>query len=95
MNKQNVGDFYNEVNPDGYDEFTKAIKYNEPDQLVKLIGSGCVVDISGTSEILDVAAGTGRIGTLLKDKGFTNITGVDASDNLLTKLMQTGAYKAS
>ena len=95
LSAENVGEFYNEIDPDGYDEFVKAIKYTEPEHLVKLIGNGCVVDIDPASEILDVAAGTGHIGILLKEKGFTNIMGVDASDNLLVKLMQTGAYKDS
>ena len=95
LNAENVGEFYNEIDPDGYDEFVKAIKYTEPEHLVKLIGADCVVDMDPASEILDVAAGTGHIGVLLKAKGFTNITGVDASENLLRKLNETGAYKAS
>ena len=96
LSAENVGEFYNEIDADGYDEFVKAIKYTEPEHLVELIGDGCVVDINPASEVLDVAAGTGHIGKLLKEKkGFSNITGVDASDNLLRKLEQTGAYKAS
>ena len=87
LSAENVGEFYNEIDADGYDEFVKAIKYTEPEHLVNLIGEGCVVEIDPRSEVLDVAAGTGHIGKLLKEKkGFTNITGVDASDNLLRKL---------
>ena len=54
-----------------------------------------MVDIDTASEILDVGAGTGVCGVLLREKGFTNIIGADASASLLKKLDETGAYKAS
>ena len=44
---------------------------------------------------MDVGCGTGAFGILLKEKGFTNITGLDPSQVLLDKLDQTEAYKAS
>ena len=44
---------------------------------------------------MDIGAGTGAVGLYLKEKGFTNITGIDASESLLEKLDATGAYKAS
>ena len=63
--------------------------------MVDLIGIGCTLDIDLESEVLDMGAGSGVIGRLLMQKGFTNITGIDASEAMLTKAVATGAYKAT
>ena len=64
--------------------------------MTKCIGKGQVVDLDPeTAEILDIGAGTGTVGLYLKEKGFKNITGIDASRSLLDKLDQNGAYKES
>ena len=70
-----------------------AIKWNAPQHLVERLG--CVLDIDPSSAILDVGAGAGIVGKLLKEKGFSNITGVDASQALLKKAQESGAYKAT
>ena len=44
-------------------------------------------------EILDVGAGTGIVGNLLKEKGFTNIVGADASAEFIKVAQASGAYK--
>ena len=36
-------------------------------------------DLSRDTEILDLGCGTGRLGILIKELGFNNIDGVDAS----------------
>ena len=92
----NVDKFYDQMSGDGYDNFVKLINYDVPENIVTVIGPDQVVDINPqTSEILDIGAGTGRVGLNLKEKGFRNITGVDASESMLEKLDACGAYKAS
>ena len=72
---------------EGYDEFVKNINFNQPEQVTKCIGKGQFVDLDPeTTEVLDVGAGTGTVGLYLKEKGFKNITGIDASRSLLDKL---------
>ena len=92
---QNVDKFYNGMTADGYDDWAKATNFAEPIEFCKLVGPGMPVDIPSTSEVLDAGAGTGICGILLKEKGFTNIVGVDASSNLLDRMNATGAYKES
>ena len=93
---ENSGDFYNKMTGDGYDNFVKDIKFTQPQEITKVVGPGQIVDIDpSTSEVLDIGAGTGTVGLCLKEKGFTNITAVDASESLLEKLDKNGAYKAS
>ena len=60
---------------------------------MKFIGPDQFVDIDPNSEVLDIGAGTGKVGEILKDKGFSNITGVDPSQKLLDKLIAGGLYK--
>ena len=93
--QENVDKFYNKMSGEAYDEFIKTINFNEPEKFMPLIGAGCPADVETSSEVLDVGAGTGICGILLKEKGFTNITGIDPSESLLKKLDDTGAYKAS
>ena len=42
-----------------------------------------------------MGAGSGTVGKLLKQKGFTNITGIDASENMLQKAKESGAYQST
>lgn len=42
-----------------------------------------------------MGAGSGTVGKLLQQKGFTNITGIDASDRMLQKAKEAGAYKST
>ena len=89
-----IGDVYNDIGGDQYDAIATECKWNMPLALSELIGKGCVLDISTDSEILDVGAGTGTVGTYLKKKGFNNLTALDASEGLLKKAQEKGAYKA-
>ena len=54
----------------------------DPTYIVKLIGPGCVLDFPmepSKVKVLDIGAGTGIMGKLLKEKGFTDIVAIDAS----------------
>ena len=88
-----MSDFYNEIGADGYDEWAKHVKFNEPENIVALVGMDSVVKVETNCEILDAGAGTGVIGRLLKEKGFTNMTAVDPSESMLGKLRESAAYK--
>ena len=91
-----AGAFYDKMSAQTYEDFCKQLNQNQPENVAKCIGRGQVVDLDPESaEILDIAAGTGYVGQLLKSKGFKNITGLDASRTLLEKLDQNGAYKES
>ena len=65
------------------------MKFNEPENIVGLVGMDSVVKVEPNCEVLDAGAGTGVIGRLLKEKGFTNITAVDPSESMLSKLKES------
>ncbi|XP_064111940.1 uncharacterized methyltransferase Sca_1399-like [Macrobrachium nipponense] len=46
----------------------------------------------GALKVIDIAAGTGRVGRLLRDKGFSNIDALEPSKGMLDVLQKTGAY---
>ena len=52
-----------------------------------------MVPVAKDCAILDVGAGTGVVGNLLKEQGFTNIVGADASDTFIKAAAASGAYK--
>ena len=45
------------------------------------------------ARILDAACGTGKIGQLLKDRGYTNVDGLDVSEGLMEIAKSKGVYK--
>ena len=51
------------------------------------------VDIAKDAEIMDFGCGTGIVGYLIKDHGYTNIYGLDASDNFIKIINEKGIYK--
>ena len=76
------------MRPDAYDDFVKHINFTDPDNIAKQIGAGQVVDFPmepSKVQVLDIGAGTGVMGKLLKEKGFTDIVAIDPSQTLLDK----------
>ena len=45
ITQENVSKFYNEIGADGYDEWAKHVKFNEPENIVDLIGEDKVVKV--------------------------------------------------
>jgi SAM-dependent methyltransferase len=50
--------------------------------------------VSPDARILDGGAGTGRLGKLLSDAGYKNLTGFDLSQEMLEQARNLGAYQA-
>jgi len=44
-------------------------------------------------EVIDIGAGSGRVGRQISKKGFKNIDAVDASEGLLAHAKASGAYR--
>ena len=49
--------------------------------------------LSQDVEILDFGCGTGIVGHLIKDKGFHNIFGLDATENFIKMINENKVYK--
>jgi len=50
--------------------------------------------VATDAQILDAGAGTGRLGKILSDAGYVNLTGFDLSKGMLGKAGQRGVYQA-
>ncbi|RNC79726.1 MAG: class I SAM-dependent methyltransferase [Balneola sp.] len=50
--------------------------------------------LNENEDILDAGCGTGLVGMALSNKGFTNITGIDASPEMLEESKKHQSYKA-
>ncbi len=50
--------------------------------------------VARDARILDAGAGTGRLGQMLHDDGYENLTGFDLSRGMLAKAEELGVYQA-
>ncbi|CAG2102349.1 unnamed protein product [Medioppia subpectinata] len=81
-------DFYAKWAND-YEEDIRDMEYNGAQIVVKcFLELNCPLDC----RILDIGAGTGVIGTLLKKHGYTNIDGLDASPKMLEIAREKDCY---
>ena len=62
----NVGEFYDSLNPEGYLRWKEEIDCKHPQKVVETIADPAMVPVSLDCAILDVGAGTGIVGNLLK-----------------------------
>ena len=67
------------------------VHFTEMGEICKEIGG--MEDLSRSdTKIIDIGAGSGRVGRSLHKFGFTNIDGVDASEGLLEHARKMGSY---
>ena len=70
----------------------KFINFNaEPYNIAPAIKE--IIQLPTESKILDVGCGTGLIGKLISQQGYTNITGVDATEKFVNAAKETGLYQ--
>ena len=96
--------FYNTQTAQGYDDMVKSINYNEPHKVAEAISDAAdpenpdsvgFLNLPRDARIFDMGAGTGILGQLLKDKGFTNIEAGDASENFISAATERGLYNGN
>ena len=79
---ENVGDFYNIVTAEGYDEWARRVNFNEPYYIIAEVARLATESGEKQIKLLDVGAGTGIIGHKLAEKSLGKplvCTGIDAS----------------
>ena len=79
---------YNEL-ASKYDDVLLTVGYPDPEQCAEMCAKYI---LNFDAPILDMGCGTGLVGQYLKEKGFTNITGVDASSEMIVKSEEKKAY---
>uniref|UniRef100_A0A646QCE8 Williams-Beuren syndrome chromosomal region 27 n=1 Tax=Hemiscolopendra marginata TaxID=943146 RepID=A0A646QCE8_9MYRI len=67
--------------------------YNGPEIITKFMAEYYFSDIRETLKIIDVAAGTGRVGEELKKYGFKNVDALEPSDKMLEIAKLKKTYK--
>ncbi|XP_064108428.1 uncharacterized methyltransferase Sca_1399-like isoform X2 [Macrobrachium nipponense] len=75
-----------------YDEICDSLNYIGPKLAANEVAARIPQEKRGALKVIDVAAGTGRVGRLLRDKGFSNIDALEPSKGMLDVLKKTGAY---
>ena len=81
-----------------YDTFARTGRYDETFDEWGYVGPETAAAIAlnyvpTTSRVLDAACGSGLTGTALRRLGFSHITGIDISAELLKLAARTGAYE--
>jgi len=103
----NINELYNKMSQSDYEQFLVHINFNEPyylrDAIIGRTEDGGLGIISNNNtnnnkemiEICDFGCGTGLVGHLLQDAGFTgaNIWGLDASSGFIETINKNGVYK--
>ncbi|XP_066971944.1 methyltransferase-like protein 27 [Macrobrachium rosenbergii] len=75
-----------------YDELVDSDGYKGCKIVADEVASRIPEDKRGTFKVIDVGAGTGGVGRLLRDKGFSNIDAIEPSKGMMDLLKKTGAY---
>jgi predicted TPR repeat methyltransferase len=90
-NSDAMVEFYNGWS-ENYDEQLDGLGYIAPMTIARLL-CGHVTDKD--ANILDVGCGTGMTCALLKEEGYTNLHGIDISDDMVDKAMEKGIYESA
>ncbi|XP_064109295.1 methyltransferase-like protein 27 [Macrobrachium nipponense] len=86
-----VADSYTDM-AQNYDEILSPERYRGPEIAADEVAARISEDKRRAVKVIDVAAGTGRVGLLLKDKGFSKIDALEPSKGMMALLKQTGVY---
>ena len=72
-----------------YDDLHDRLGLNDPNMILEQ-----VKNFPKDSKIIDFGCGTGRMGELLHEAGFTHIVGVDGSTEMLETCRAKNVYKS-
>jgi SAM-dependent methyltransferase len=79
---------------EGYGEWVRTYEQTVQDEMdLRLLGRLQTVDWSAARRVLDLACGTGRIGTWLKNRSSAAVDGVDVTLEMLNVARQRGVYQ--
>ena len=88
QNNQELLDYYNEWSPKYDQELVNQCNYVAPQKVVTVL-SGFV---SPDAKILDAGAGTGLVGEILQQNGYSNLEGIDISAEMLEQAQVKHVY---
>ena len=82
--QSDCGSYYDAMTGKAYDDFLDMINFCDPKYIKDVISKPNTeefgwLNASRDLKVFDIGAGTGLMGRLLAEQGFTNIDGADAS----------------
>ena len=98
-----MGDFYDKMTGKAYDDFLTLINFCDPQYVSDVIAKAApaeedtemsygLLKLARDAKVFDMAQGTGVMGRLLTEQGFTNIDGADASLQFVNTAQNSGWY---
>ncbi|KAL4241016.1 Methyltransferase domain [Mactra antiquata] len=92
--KYEIAQYYSQwAESGGYDDHLNPERYSGPENAARYLSTYYSNDEREKARILDVAAGTGRLGAELYNLGFRNIEALDPSEGMLKKAKEKCVYK--
>jgi predicted TPR repeat methyltransferase len=88
--QDHIAEHYNELSSH-YEQIYLRAGWHDPLKCAEL-AKQCVGDAAEGAAVLDMGCGTGLVGQYLKERGFVNIVGVDASQGMLEKAKTKEVY---
>lgn len=85
-----IAEHYDELSSH-YEQIYLRAGWHDPLKCAEL-AKECVGDACESAVVLDMGCGTGLVGQYLKERGFKNTVGVDASKGMLEKSETKGVY---
>ena len=88
--QENISEHYDELS-NHYEDIYLMVGYHDPLKCAEL-AKEVFGDQAEEKHIFDMGCGTGLVGQYLKERGFKNIVGVDASKGMLEKAKEKESY---
>lgn len=93
LSREEIAEYYNKWAETGqYDTHLNPDRYTGPEVAAQALASNFAAESRRNARILDIAAGTGRLGAELFKLGFRNLDALDPSVGMLCKAMQRNIY---
>jgi predicted TPR repeat methyltransferase len=88
--QENISEHYDELS-NHYEDIYLMVGYHDPLKCAEL-AKEVFGDQAEEKQIFDMGCGTGLVGQYLKERGFKQIVGVDASKGMLEKAKEKDSY---
>ena len=95
--QKNCDSFYDAMTGKAYDDFLDLVNFTDPNNIRDAIAKPNSeefgwLNASRHSNVFDIGHGSGIMGKLMNEQGFTNIDGADASQKFVSFAQNTGWY---
>ena len=90
FSQDKIAEHYDELSSHYEDIYLRA-GWHDPLKCAEL-AKHCIGEATETAQVFDMGCGTGLVGQYLRERGFKQIVGVDASKGMIEKATVKGSY---